>query len=167
MVNRDTDMGGARDSFPTTRHSLVAAGRLKRGGVVHHVSFDFEGAEGELRQLQISDSTDPDVYFYQEWVRSLFADAVERLRTRLEGEGKRVHFQLFSRYDLEGPDRADRLTYDDLAEEFGLPAKQVTNYLAAARRVFRSLVLERLRELCGSEREFLQEARELLGVKPS
>jgi hypothetical protein len=47
-----------------------------------------------------------------------------------------------------------------------LPATQVTDFLAAARREFRRLVLERLRELTGSEREFREEARLVLGVDP-
>jgi hypothetical protein len=45
-----------------------------------------------------------------------------------------------------------------------VPVTQVTNYLAWARREFRRIVLEELRELSGSEEEFRREARALLGV---
>ena len=41
----------------------------------------------------------------------------------------------------------------------------VTNYLAAARRKFRELVLAGLRDLTATEEEFRAEARALLGVK--
>ncbi len=40
----------------------------------------------------------------------------------------------------------------------------VTNYLAFSRREFRKLLLEKLREVTGSEAEFRSEARRLLGV---
>ena len=56
-----------------------------------------------------------------------------------------VPFALFERYDLEGPDRAQPVTYAQLAQEFGLPVTQVTNHLAAMRRLFRQLILDRLR----------------------
>ena len=47
-----------------------------------------------------------------------------------------------------------------------MPVTQVTNYLAALRRRFRALVLDRLRELSASEAEFRAEARDVLGVDP-
>jgi hypothetical protein len=45
-----------------------------------------------------------------------------------------------------------------------VPVTTVTNHLFWARREFRRLVLERLREITGSEREFREEARAVLGV---
>jgi hypothetical protein len=57
----------------------------------------------------------------------------------------------------------ERPTYAQLAVELRLPVTQVTNYLAAARRELRALVLSRLRDLCASDTEFRDEARELLG----
>jgi hypothetical protein len=48
--------------------------------------------------------------------------------------------------------------YAELAEEFGLPVTQVNNHLAYARRQFRSIVLERLRESSGSDAEYRSEA---------
>jgi hypothetical protein len=52
-----------------------------------------------------------------------------------------------------------------LAQEFGLDQTTVTNYLAAARRDFRRLVLEKVREITATEEEFRNEARSLLGVE--
>ena len=49
----------------------------------------------------------------------------------------------------------------------GLPVTQVTNFLAFARREFRRIVLEILREITSSDREFREEARRLLGDGPS
>jgi hypothetical protein len=53
-----------------------------------------------------------------------------------------------------------------LATEFGIPATQVTNWLAATRRDFRAIVLETLRDLAGTDEEFREEARALLGSPP-
>jgi hypothetical protein len=52
-----------------------------------------------------------------------------------------------------------------LAQEFGLDPSVVNNYLAAARRNFRRIILEKLREITATEEEFRNEARSLLGVE--
>lgn len=143
-----------------------AARRIKRAGDRILVSLDFATAEGELRQYEIPDGADIDTFFHQEWVRGLFGDAVERLRQRCDRLGKTPQFKLFERYDLVAPSRGEALTYEALAREYELPKTQVTNYLAWARREFRGIVLERLREITGSDEEFRAEARELLGVEP-
>jgi len=138
-----------------------AAERLKRGGEFTHVSFDFETAEGEIRQLDVPDPHNLDQYFHQEWVRSLFAMALDALRAECEDAGKTAAFRLFERYDLE-PDAG--LTYDRLAAEFRIPVTAVTNHLAWARRQFRRVALSRLREITATDAEFRAEARALFGV---
>jgi DNA-directed RNA polymerase specialized sigma24 family protein len=143
-----------------------AARRLKRGGGQTALSLDFAGAEEELGRFGAGEELDVEEYFHREWVRALFGLAVDDLRRWSEATGRTVHFRLFERYDLEGSDAPERPTYAELAAETRLPATQVTNFLAAARREFRRLVLERLRELTGSEREFRDEARLILGVDP-
>lgn len=142
-----------------------AASRLKRGGGQAFLSLDFAGAEEELARSGAGPGLDMEEYFHREWVRSLFGLAVEDLRSGCAASGKAVHFALFERYDLEGPDSSDRPTYAELAREHGLTPVQVTNYLAAMRRELRRLVLERLRELTGSEAELRAEARQVLGVE--
>lgn len=140
-----------------------AANRLKRGGGVEHLSLDFETAEGELGRIDIPEGTDPGQVFRQEWIRSLFEHAVESLRARCAPIGKEICFRLFERYDLDGNGSAGKLSYADLAREFGLPITQVTNHLAFARREFRAIILQRLRELSGSEEEFREDVRDILG----
>ena len=66
--------------------------------------------------------------------------------------------------DVEGADAPPR--YADLASRFGVPVTQVANYLHWARNRFRGHVLETLRSLTGSEAEFREEARALLGREP-
>jgi RNA polymerase sigma factor (sigma-70 family) len=143
-----------------------AARRQKRGGGAPLLSLDFENAEGELRPLALESEEDVEGYFQREWVRSLFGLAVDALRARCEQGGKRTHFALFERYDLDEHAVGARPSYEQLARLHGLPVTQVTNHLAWARREFRAIVLDKLRELTASEEEFRAEAREILGVDP-
>lgn len=143
-------------------NQLRDARRQKRGSAAIHVSLDFEEAEHELAASSTTES--PEDYFEKEWVRNLFALAVERLRTHCESAGKRTQFKIFERYDL-GEEEC-RPSYAELAAEFSVAVTDVTNYLAFARRECRRLVLLQLQEMTGSEEEFRREAQSLLGVDP-
>ncbi|MCC7293277.1 MAG: sigma-70 family RNA polymerase sigma factor [Phycisphaerales bacterium] len=163
----DASRGSFRTFLRTCLDGFVinerkAAARQKRGGETFTVSLDFEDAESEVRRHDPASPVDPDETFNREWMRSLFSLSVERLRDELQSSGRDVQFQLFHRYDLceRRPDQ--KLTYDDLAREFGLPVTQVTNFLAAARRELRRITLETLRDLTGSEEEFREEAARLM-----
>jgi DNA-directed RNA polymerase specialized sigma24 family protein len=134
-----------------------AGQRLKRGGDIDHL--DFAEAENEFA-AHASSTLSPEDYFYREWVRWMFTLAVDAFRQRCEESGHTVHFQLFERYDLSD----DEVSYASLAKEFGLELATVNNYLAAARRDFRRIVLEKLREITATDEEFRTEARSLLGV---
>jgi RNA polymerase sigma factor (sigma-70 family) len=138
--------------------------RQKRGGGVPRLSLDFASAEGELARFEPRTADDPDECFRREWVRSLFALALQKLEERCLAAGKPIHLELFRRYDVEGPESERLPSYDELAREYGLPVTQVTNYLAWARREFRALVLATLRELTASDEEFRSEAQALLGI---
>src|SRR6266540_3962304 len=105
-----------------------------------------------------------DALVAKEWVRSLFSLAVEELQKECERRGKLSHFRLFERYDLEDSEER-RLSYRDLALEFGLEVTDVTNYLAYVRREFRRIALALLREMTANEEEFRREARALFGVE--
>ena len=135
--------------------------RLKRGGDVDHYRLDFVAAEAELASHASDPTLSPEDYFHREWVRWMFTMAVDGLRQSCENSGRMVHFELFEGYDLQ--DEAD-VSYASLAKEFGLDAATVNNYLAAARREFRKIVLEKLREITATDEEFRTEARSLLGV---
>lgn len=139
-----------------------ASSRLKRGGGHTLVPLDFETAEGELRQHEVAVPADLDEYFHREWIRSLLAVAVDDLRAEYAAAGKTIQFQVFQRCDLESPDQVVAPTYADVGKGFGVAATDVTNYLAAARKAFRRLLLDRLRAICGDDGEFEAEARHLL-----
>lgn len=138
------------------------AARLKRGGGAAIVPLDFEGAEREIAAFHLTSPAEPDELFHQEFVRALFDKAVQELRADYEADGRATHFTLFERYDLAP---AEGVSYAQLASEFNLTTTQVTNALAQVRRRFRERALATLRGLCGSDREFRREARELFGFE--
>ena len=136
--------------------------RLKRGGGVTLVPLDFQTAEGEIATHEPAVDADVDELFYREWVRALLERSVADLKQAAADAGRPVMFEVFARYDLL--DESDtRPTYAQIGRDLGLTAATVTNHLAAMRRQFRTIVLERLRELTSSEDEWEAEAAKLLG----
>ncbi len=140
-----------------------AALRQKRSPGSAVVPLDFDVAEDEIARAAPAADRTMDQYFHDEFVRSLFALSVDTLREECALRGKDLPFRLFERYELDR-DPDERLTYDRLAEELHIPVTQVTNFLAFARREFRRIVLEKLREITTSDHEFREEAKSLLGV---
>jgi RNA polymerase sigma factor (sigma-70 family) len=142
-----------------------AGRRQKRGGSIPHMALDFAAAEEEFGATVVDPASIPspeslEEFFEKEWVRSLFALAVEDLRELCEQRERARSFRLFEAYDLEGE---EDISYEQLSKDYGLPVADVTNTLAWARREFRKIALDRLRELCGSEEEFHREARAAFG----
>jgi RNA polymerase sigma factor (sigma-70 family) len=139
--------------------------RQKRGGGTVTLSLDFHAAERELEGLGTPAPETIESYFDREWTRHLVGMSVDALRERCEQGGKQVTYRVFERYVLDdGP--GERPSYAELAAELGIKVSDVTNYLAFARREFRRLLLEKLREITGSEEECETEARALLGGAP-
>ena len=160
----DTEKGAFRTYLRICVDRFVAnerqySARQKRSGDLISLPLDFEAAESELRRAGDPASGSPEEYFDREWTRNLFALALEALRREYLQRGKEIQLRMFERYDLD--EDHGNLTYSDLAAEFGLSSADVTNHLAGARRAFRRIVLEKLREMTASEREFRSEARSL------
>src|SRR5690348_6343005 len=91
------------DSFVINQQK--AANRQKRGGNATHVALDFQEAEGELAGATIDPASIPspdslEEFFEKEWVRSLFALAVEDLRQVCAERERDRTFRLFEDYDL-------------------------------------------------------------------
>jgi RNA polymerase sigma factor (sigma-70 family) len=135
-------------------NELKSAARKKRGGDQSHL--DFASAEAEVAR-EHDRSGSPEDYFQREWVRSVFALAVDRLRSASAS----TDFAIFEAYDL---DESSRTSYRDLAARFGLTETTVTNRLAATRRRFREIVLDILRDATASDAEYRREVRSLLGI---
>ncbi|MEO8201679.1 MAG: sigma-70 family RNA polymerase sigma factor [Gemmatimonadota bacterium] len=142
----------------------TAAMRIKRGGSVAIRPWDLVEIEQELSGMAGSREEDPDAVFHREWLRSLFDTAIRRARVECERQGKQTAFDVFERYDLLAPNQGESLTYAQLADEFGVPITQVTNYLAFVRRRVRHHVLAVLRETTTNDAEFAVEVREVLGA---
>jgi RNA polymerase sigma factor (sigma-70 family) len=134
--------------------------RIKRGGDVIRVSLDFDVAESELGQSN-STPDDTDTYFEREWMRALLGAAVDSLHANCERDGKVVHFACFERLVLDPA--VPKPTYRDIANALNIKVTDVTNHLAWARRSFRGIVLDQLREITSSDEEFRAEARLVLG----
>ena len=143
-----------------------AASRIKRGGDATILSLDFDDAEEQLRVAPTPSANAIDDYFDKEWARSVFSYALEAFRSQMLEADKASHLRLFERYALEEEAGAPKPSYKTLADEFNLSTSDVTNYLAYARREFRRIVLERLRNLTATDEEYRREARALLGVDP-
>jgi len=151
------------DSFVSNEEK--ARQRQKRGGAIPHVALDFAAAEEELGGTVMDPAAIPspeslEEFFEKEWVRSLFGLAVEDLRQFCVARERERTFKLFEAYDLESD---EKVSYEQLGKEFSISVTDVTNALAWARREFRRIALERLRELCGNEEEFQREARSAFG----
>ena len=151
------------DSFVSNEDK--AGRRQKRGGNIAHVALDFAAAEEELGGGVMDPAVIPspeslEEFFEKEWLRSLFTLAVEELREFCNARKRERTFRLFEAYDLQGH---EKISYEQLARDYAIAVTDVTNALAWARREFRRIALERLRELCGSEEEFQREARAAFG----
>jgi DNA-directed RNA polymerase specialized sigma24 family protein len=150
------------------KNARVFERRLKRGGGATHLRIDPDGfarAEREIAGMAVSNHVDFEELFRREWLRNLFADALQDLRLHCESLGKDAQWAVFERYTLAAYAPGERPTYAMLGAELALPDTQVTNYLAYARREFRRLLLARLREQCANDAEYEAEARDLLGIE--
>ncbi len=151
------------DSFVSNQDK--AGRRQKRGGCTPHVALDFAGAEEEFGATVLDAALIPspeslEEFFEKEWLRSLFALAVEDLRELCVARERELTFHLFEAYDLEAN---EKISYQQLSKDYGISVTDVTNALAWARREFRRIALGRLRELCATEEEFQREARAAFG----
>ena len=94
----------------------------------------------------------PEELYDQEWMQSLCAHAIEDLRKELEREGKALYLRVFERLDLQRSS-TDPGSYATVAAELGLKESDVSNYLKACRRRFRSKIVDRIRDSVESEEE--------------
>jgi RNA polymerase sigma factor (sigma-70 family) len=145
------------DGFVSNERKAQSA--VKRGGPLLHVPLDFQIAE---KELQFQSHETPEKLFEREWVRSVFRISLQKLAGQYEQKGKSVIFRIFERYEMEA---SQEISYKDLATEFQIPETQVTNYLADARKRFRRIVLETVATATGTEEEYRNEVRALLGIE--
>ena len=104
-----------------------------------------------------ADHCDPEELFHREWIRQVFADCVADLRA----QARPAVWRAFELYDLAEDGKP---SYGEIAGILCISVTQVTNYLAAARRDLRRIVLARIRSVTGSEAEYRSEVRAVLGI---
>lgn len=141
-------------------HQVEAKGRQKRGGGMTPLAFD------DVAEELVASDDPADARFRAEWVRSVLTLAVEEFAAEAESAGRGVQLALFREYDLVDADDHERPSYAELAATHDLTDSQVINHLAWARRRFRLRVLAVLRRLAGSEQEYRDDVRDLLGINP-
>jgi len=144
-------------AFAADEHDRL--NRQKRGGGAHHESLS------DHTPLPEADNA-MDTLFEQEWIRSVMQLALDGLRVEAQQTNRVKAFAIFEQYDVRDGDSEARRTYAELAVAWNLPTTQVTNYLSWARKRFRQHVLNTVRSLTGSEEEYRDELRTLLGVVP-
>jgi RNA polymerase sigma factor (sigma-70 family) len=127
------------------------AGRLKRKSALTE----------PLEETSAVAEFDPDAWLHREWIRELLSTALHDLRTEYAARGRESAIRAFEMYDLSEDSRP---TYAEIAARLQVPLTQVTNYLAAARRDLRRIVLDKLRQVSPTELEFRSEARAVLGL---
>ena len=131
----------------------------QRGGKIQTIALDLDVVERELANER-SDG-DPEAAFDREWMRSVLSIALDALRAHGEDKDKREHVRAFERFHVS----ADEPGYEDVANELRIDVVTLTHRLAYARRHYRRLVLETLRELTASDEEYRDEAKTVLGVE--
>jgi RNA polymerase sigma factor (sigma-70 family) len=161
LKNLAPEKGSFRGFLKTSLKRFVidaerTRGRQKRGSGALPMSLDFEGAGDALSD---GGASTPEASFDREWTRTLVAQAVGRLQARLEGEGRKVRYEVFQAYDLEAAD----CSYSELGRRLGLTEAEVRHHLSHARELFRQILRGCVAEYVTSDEELAQELRELFG----
>ena len=159
LVGHDPQRGRFRsflrravDHHVIDQHRRRTAAR--RGGALPQI--DVADAERELATSPAAEDV-----FDREWLERVVRLAVERTLEALTRRNKPTHAELFRRFHMTD----DAPTYDAVAAELGISTTDVTNWLHVARREFKRVALELLRELTASPEEFADEALHAFGIQ--
>jgi RNA polymerase sigma factor (sigma-70 family) len=141
------------DHHAVDQHRRRSAQR--RGGGAAEVELsDAEHALGDHAAV------DPDQLFEAEWLRHIMQLAVTRLDERLTTAGKPTHAALFRAFHVGDASPS----YAEAAAHHGCSVTDVTNWLHGARKEFRKIALELLRELTIDDDDFAAEAMAVFGI---
>jgi len=119
---------------------------------------------------------DPEIAFDREWVRTVLKDSIRDLEDRLRRDGSAKVFDVFRLYCLpEGgagdPGQSSRFmegldarasTYAEVARKLGLRESDVRKRLSRCRTLLREIVVERIREYAGDDRDIREEFEAIL-----
>ena len=134
------------ERFLTDR--VRAANTEKRGGA--HRFLPIRGPDGDTLELPNTHDQSPEDALDQLWRAGLVERAFERLRARMEADGKTKQFAVFEDQFLGAED----LGYEALADRHGVSKVDVSNWLMRTKARFRE-------ELRGVVLETVNDARDL------
>ena len=104
----------------------------------------------------------PDEVLDEAWRRELLQQAQERLQRELQGGPRAAQYELFRDYFLTDGDEPDHAT---LAARYGISRTDVSNWLDSAKRRYRAILREIVRETVGTGDDLQEELRWLFGDK--
>jgi RNA polymerase sigma-70 factor (ECF subfamily) len=118
----------------------------------------------------------PEDAFDREWVRTVLRDSIHDLERALQKEGTAKVFEVFRLYCLPEGGRGDpgessrfmknvetgKMAYADVAKRLGLRESDVRKRLARCRSMLREIVLDRVREYSGDDRDVREEFERIL-----
>lgn len=141
------------DNYARLRHRHD--GRQKRGGGLVRVPIEDPAA------LEPSGAATPEQAFLREWACSVLDEARRRLERACCDSGRETAFRIFERHDLDAPAGED-LSYEALAQRFGVSVAEVTRLLYRCRQEFRETVLDLVADTVSDRRDAEAELREIL-----
>jgi RNA polymerase sigma-70 factor (ECF subfamily) len=125
----------------------------KRGGTTTTTSLDdAEPGDPQART--------PDEILDEAWRKELLQQAQQRLERELEGGPRELHYRLFRDYFLASGDEPDHAA---LAGRYGITRADVSNWLDSAKRRYRAILRELVRETVGNGDDLQEELRLLFG----
>jgi RNA polymerase sigma-70 factor (ECF subfamily) len=131
--------------------------RLKRGGGVEHVSWDWESAEERLRVASPGVGS-PDQHFDREWALALLERVIGRLKAESKSAGRSELFEVAQAFLPLGP---ALIPYAAAAESLGLEEGAVRVMVHRLRKRYRQLLHEEIADTLTDPGEVAEELRSL------
>ena len=129
----------------------------KRGGAIHHISFDFDSHSSPLP----NDPLTAEKIFEREWAVTLLARVMHRLQRDMERSGKGRQFELLKHF-LNG-DGAE-FTFADVAAELGQSEAAARMAASRLRQRYRELLREEIAPTLSSQDDIEDEIRSLFAA---
>jgi len=139
---------------------------LKRGGAAARISMELAEVDSFVADPE---TISPEAAFDRAWISTLMAQGMKDLESALRSEGREFYFHAFQLYYLTEPSpsfpestnqkdgEAVDPSHESVANQLGLQAYDVNNYLIYARRKLRLLLKERISSYSATEKDALQE----------
>lgn len=139
---------------------------LKRGGGQDVLPLDEERAEAAESMFQTHftnrESNNEDQLFERSWAETLVQTSLARLTAEYQADGKEELFRQLQAFLTGGP--APLPTYDQLANQMGLPAPTLRSHVTRLRKRYRELLRAEVRETVETEAQVDEELHELFRV---